>query len=58
MEWVLENWDTILVIIAGVIAAASGFVKITPTPKDNKALRTVRKILEKLSLMPKENQTK
>ena len=50
MEWILANWDSVLLIISGVISGASVIVKLTPTPKDDAILAKVVSFLEILSL--------
>ena len=50
MEWILANWDSVLLIISGVISVASVIVKLTPTPKDDVILAKVVSFLKILSL--------
>ena len=53
MDTIINNWDTILIIIASVISLASVIVKITPSESDNKILDKIIKILQALSLHKK-----
>ena len=50
MEWIIANWESILLIISGVISVASIIVKLTPTPKDDAILAKVVSFLKILSL--------
>ena len=50
MEWIIANWESILLIISGVISVASIIVKLTPTPKDDAILSKVAKFLEVIAL--------
>lgn len=53
MEWMLANWDTLVVCALAVVGAASAIVKLTPTPKDDAAVAWVYKVIEVLSLAKK-----
>ena len=53
MEWIIANWDNVLLIISGVISIASIIVKLTPTPKDDAFLAKVISFLKVLSLNKK-----
>ncbi len=50
MEWILANWESILIIVSGAISVASVIVKLTPTPKDDAILSKVVKFLEVIAL--------
>jgi len=47
LNWFQTNWSNITTIIAYVIAIASIVVKLTPTLKDDDALKSVIKFLGK-----------
>lgn len=53
MEWILANWENVLLIISGVISVASIIVKLTPTPKDDAVLARIISFLKILSLNKK-----
>ncbi len=53
MEWILANWENVLLIISGVISVASIIVKLTPTPNDDAILARVISFLKILSLNKK-----
>lgn len=50
MTWITENWDTIFLIITGIISVASLIAKITPNETDNKFIAIVQKIIDALAL--------
>ncbi len=50
INWFVQNWTTVLNIIAYIISAASLIVKLTPTPNDDTALAKIIDILKKLAL--------
>ncbi len=39
MEWLVENWEELGLIVSGVLSVASVVTKLTPTPKDDELLR-------------------
>jgi len=45
-EWLNENWQELLAVIAAVSVIAKFVVNLTPTPKDNEALAKVYKVVE------------
>ena len=55
MDWVLENWQTILLIVTSVITLASVIVKITPTPADDAVLAKIIDFLKVIGLYKKDN---
>lgn len=57
MNWFMENWVNILACFGGLVAAASAFVKMTPTQKDDNFVALLVKILNWLSIFnPKKDQ--
>lgn len=50
MEWLVENWDQILIYATAVVGAASVIAKVTPSETDNKVLLVLSKFLQTLSL--------
>lgn len=50
MTWLAENWDSVLAIVAGVHMAASAIVALTPTPKDDKILADLHKLVKLIGL--------
>jgi hypothetical protein len=51
MTWILENLATITAIVTAAMTLASLIVGLTPTPKDDAALKTVRQFLIRLSIL-------
>jgi Na+-transporting NADH:ubiquinone oxidoreductase subunit NqrC len=50
MQWLLDNWQTIALIVTGTISVASIIVKLTPTQKDDAVLAQVIKFLAVIGL--------
>ena len=50
MEYLRENWESIMAIISGVIATASAIAAMTPTPKDDGIIKKVYKLVDLLAL--------
>lgn len=50
MDFILNHWDEILLAVTSVIAAASAIAALTPTPKDDAFLHTIRKVVDALAL--------
>ena len=50
MEYLRENWESIIAIISGVIATASAIAAMTPTPKDDGIIKKVYKLVDLLAL--------
>ena len=53
IAWIFDNWQTIAVVITGIISVASIIVKVTPTQRDDQALAKVLKVLAVFALTPK-----
>jgi hypothetical protein len=53
LTWFGANWNTIALVITGVISVASIIVKVTPTKRDDEALAKVLKVLAFFALTPK-----
>lgn len=49
-EFVLSNWDAILVAITGLISAASAIAALTPSTADDGVILTIRKVVDMLAL--------
>lgn len=41
IEWIVQHWTDIIQIYVGLIGVASIIVKLTPTLKDDTALKTL-----------------
>tara|TARA_Y100000593_G_scaffold87405_1_gene167816 strand:+ start:1219 stop:1407 length:189 start_codon:yes stop_codon:yes gene_type:complete len=50
MEYIQQNWEQILAIVTGVIAAASAVAVLTPNKTDNKVVGAIRKLVDLLAL--------
>ncbi len=48
MSWLLDNWE---IVLAAVVAAATAITRITPSPKDDAVVSTVKRTLSRLSLL-------
>ncbi len=56
MSWLLAHWTELAAAAGALLAAASLITRVTPTPKDDAALRKVRTFLARLSILePSEN---
>lgn len=56
MDFIVTNWEQIVVVILAVVGAASAITKLTPTPKDDKIVAKVKKVLDAIALNPKEKK--
>ena len=50
MAWIMENWESVLLAVTSVIAAASAIAALTPTPKDDAILAKIRGLIDVLAL--------
>ena len=50
MDYVQENWEQILAIVTGVVAASSAVAMLTPNATDNKIMGAIRKLVDLLAL--------
>ena len=50
MEWITQNWQAVMTIIASTLGTLALICKLTPTPKDD---AIVAKILAFLNMIPK-----
>ncbi len=41
MTWLIENWDSVVAVVAGIITVASGVTKMTASPKDDEILKKI-----------------
>jgi len=46
MDWLTQHWSDVTEVIAYVIAIAHIITEVTPTPRDDKALGKLYKLLE------------
>ncbi len=51
LGWLLQNWDSIVVVSTAVMTAASVVTRLTPTPRDDEAVAAVRRFLGRLSIL-------
>jgi hypothetical protein len=49
--WLTENWDLVLEGLGAAYAFASVVVALTPTPRDDAALASVRRFVVRLSFL-------
>jgi len=50
IEYIQQNWESILSVITTVIAAASAIAAITPTPVDDGIVKKLYKVLDFFAL--------
>ena len=53
MDWLVNNWQTVLLIITSIVTLASIIVKLTPTPADDAILAKVINFLKVIGLYKK-----
>jgi len=53
MEWLVNNWQTILMILGGIYAVASAIATLTPTTKDDDFLSKVGRFFDRIGLQLK-----
>lgn len=59
MDIIINNIDTVLAWIGGIVSCASIIVKLTPTTKDDSVLEKVINVLDYFSVFnTKKNQEK
>lgn len=59
LEFIINNTETILAWIGGIVSCASIIVKLTPTTKDDSVLEKVINVLDCFSVFnTKKNQQK
>jgi hypothetical protein len=46
MKWILENWEHIAGILAGLVLIAEVIVNITPSEKDNSILLKIKRVID------------
>jgi hypothetical protein len=51
MNWILENWTTLLAIVGGLVSVATIVVGLTPNKTDDSVLAWVVKILNFASVV-------
>lgn len=50
MQWVVNNWGTIITGLLAVVGGLSVIAKLTPTPKDDEILAKAVKVLDFLAM--------
>ena len=53
MDWLMENWQTVLLIVTSLVTLASIIVKLTPTPADDAVLAKIINFLKVIGLYKK-----
>ena len=56
MEFIIENWKDILLVLTGAVTIASAYVKKTESKKDDEVVGIIRKIIEILAMTPKSKK--
>jgi len=54
MNWILENYESVLAIIGAIVSVASMIVVLTPSTKDDELVGKIVKFLEKFSVFNKK----
>ena len=49
--WLKANWESVLAIIGGLVSVATVITALTPTPKDDGVLLTIKKFLSIFGLL-------
>lgn len=39
MDWLTENWDTLVAIVVALLSLASLITRLTPSPRDDEVVR-------------------
>jgi hypothetical protein len=50
LDYILTNKDQLLAVATSIVAAASAFCALTPTPADDSIVRKVYRVIEWLAL--------
>lgn len=50
MNFISENWETLVLIVTTIVTLASLIVKLTPSPKDDEAVGKIMAIINALAL--------
>ena len=53
LDWIIQNWDTFLLGLTGVVTGASVLAKLTPTKVDDRYLAKLLKLIDFLALNTK-----
>jgi len=48
--WVINNWETILLVATGIVTGASVIAKLTPSETDDKWLAKILKVVDMLAI--------
>ena len=56
--WLLNNWDSVISILTGVVAVASIVAKLTPTETDDALIARILKIVDFLAINNKPTELK
>lgn len=51
IKWIFENSVTVMAILGALVTAASLFVGLTATPRDDEVVGIIRSVLERVSLV-------
>ena len=46
MSWIQANWDEVINLLTMIVALASAFAAMTPSPRDNQIAVYLRKIVD------------
>jgi len=55
MEFILQNAESLMAIIGGLVTVASLIVALTPSNKDDKVVGIIKGLLQRLSMV-KDNE--
>ena len=51
MQWLIDNWQAVALVVTTTVTAASAITALTPTPKDDAVVAKIYKIIEALGLV-------
>jgi|TARA_R100000501_G_C2589174_1_gene89804 hypothetical protein len=57
-EWMMNNWDQLIMIAFALVGAFSAIAKITPTQKDDVIADAILKVINALALNPKKSSAR
>ena len=57
VAWIIANWDSVFIIVTGIIGVASVIAKLTPTEVDDKWVAKILQFVDLLALTPKDGKT-
>ena len=50
INWIGENWESVLAVITAVVTLASAISAVTDTPKDDAIVSKIKRLIDALAL--------